>query len=99
MYPNKGESEGYTVKSKDEAFPISNYPLEQSEFYYGQKQGMTSSPNSSIIKFFSPRLSILKSTSTNILQLDSKGRDKLGSEKNKEFDYSMFQYGNDNIEL
>lgn len=34
----KGESEGYTVKSKEENFPISNYPLEQTEFYYAQKQ-------------------------------------------------------------
>ena len=36
----KGESEGYTVKSKERDFPISNYPLEQTEFYYAQKQGM-----------------------------------------------------------
>ena len=43
MYPNKGGSEGYTVKTKEEDFPISNYPLERSEFYYGQKQGMFSS--------------------------------------------------------
>ena len=28
----------YTVKSKEENFPISNYPLEQTEFYYAQKQ-------------------------------------------------------------
>lgn len=33
-----GESEGYTVKSKEKEFPISNYPLEQTEFFYGQKQ-------------------------------------------------------------
>ena len=38
-YPNKGESEGYTVKCKEKSFPISNYPLEQTEFYYAQKQG------------------------------------------------------------
>ena len=37
-YPNKGESEGYTVKCKEKSFPISNYPLEQTEFYYAQKQ-------------------------------------------------------------
>ena len=42
-YPHKGESEGYTVKSKEEDFPISNYPLEQTEFFYEQKQGMASS--------------------------------------------------------
>lgn len=38
VHPLKGESEGYTVKSKEEDFPISNYPLEQSEFFYAQKQ-------------------------------------------------------------
>ena len=26
------------MKSKEENFPISNYPLEQTEFYYAQKQ-------------------------------------------------------------
>ena len=31
------------MKSKDEEFPISNYPLEQTEFYYEQKQGMACS--------------------------------------------------------
>ena len=39
----KGESEGYIVKSKEKDIPISNYPLEQSEFYYQQKQGSSSS--------------------------------------------------------
>ena len=39
----KGESDGYTVKSKEEDFTISNYPLEQSEFFYEQKQGNVSS--------------------------------------------------------
>ena len=34
----KGESEGYTVKCKEQDFPISNYPLEQTEFFYTQKQ-------------------------------------------------------------
>ena len=38
----KGESEGYTVKSREEEFPISNYPLEQTEFFYSQKQGIAS---------------------------------------------------------
>ena len=37
-----GESEGYTVKSREEEFPISNYPLEQTEFFYSQKQGIAS---------------------------------------------------------
>ena len=26
------------MRSKEENFPISNYPLEQTEFYYAQKQ-------------------------------------------------------------
>ena len=38
FYPDKGESEGYTVKCKEKDFAISNYPLEQTEFYYAQKQ-------------------------------------------------------------
>ena len=38
----KGESEGYTVKSREDDFPISNYPLEQTEFFYSQKQGIAS---------------------------------------------------------
>ena len=42
-HPSKGESEGYTVKSKGANFTISNYPLEQTEFLYEQKQGMASS--------------------------------------------------------
>ena len=37
-YPVKGESEGYTVRCKKKDFPISNYLLEQTEFYYAQKQ-------------------------------------------------------------
>ena len=40
FYPDKGESEGYTVKCKERDFSISNYPLEQTEFMYAQKQGM-----------------------------------------------------------
>ena len=39
----KGESEGYIVKTREEEFPISNYPLEQTEFLYSQKQGIASS--------------------------------------------------------
>ena len=37
--PMKGESVGYTVKSMEKDFPISNYPLEQTEFLYDSKQG------------------------------------------------------------
>ena len=39
----KAECEGYSVKTKEQNFPISNYPLEQTEFFYEQKQGMASS--------------------------------------------------------
>ena len=39
-YPDKDESVGYTVKSKEKDFTISNYPLEQTEFLYDSKQGM-----------------------------------------------------------
>ena len=37
--PDKGESEGYTVKTKDEDFAISDYPLLQSEFLYASTKG------------------------------------------------------------
>ena len=40
FYLDKGESEGYIVKSKDEDFPISDYPLLQTEFFFDQKQDM-----------------------------------------------------------
>ena len=36
---SQGESDGYTVETKEENFTISSYPLEQTEFLYGQKQG------------------------------------------------------------
>ena len=34
-----GESVGYTVKSMEKEFAISNYPLEQTDFLYDSKQG------------------------------------------------------------
>ena len=36
----KGESVGYTVKTIEKDFAISNYPLEQTEFLYDSKQGI-----------------------------------------------------------
>ena len=45
---SQGESEGYTVKTKEEDFTISNYPLEQTEFLYGQKQGKVSSTQNNL---------------------------------------------------
>ena len=82
VYQKKGESEGYNVKTKEKDFPISNYPLEQTEFYYEQKQGMDS------FYFSFPPTS-------GCLELSHKGRDRLGHEKNKEFDYKMFNHRND----
>ena len=38
--PFEGESNGYSVKTLEEEFPISNYPLEQTEFLYYMKEGM-----------------------------------------------------------
>ena len=38
--PNEGECVGYTVKSMEKDFAISNYPLEQTEFLYDSKQGI-----------------------------------------------------------
>ena len=35
-----GESEGYTVKTREEDIAISEYPLLQTEFLYEQKEGM-----------------------------------------------------------
>ena len=37
--PLKDESIGYTVKSMEKDFTISNYPLEQTEFLYDSKKG------------------------------------------------------------
>ena len=68
------------MKTKQENFTISNYPLEQTEFLYGQKQGKVSSTQNNLRLF------------TDRSELDLKGRDRLGNEKNKVFDYSMFSY-------
>ena len=38
-YPIEGESEGYTVRSKEEILAISDYPLMQTEFLYDSKKG------------------------------------------------------------
>ena len=37
----EGESEGYTVKSKEKDLAISDYPLLQTEFLYSSKKGTT----------------------------------------------------------
>ena len=37
--PVQGESEGYTVKSKEKDIAISFYPLLQTEFLYESKKG------------------------------------------------------------
>ena len=41
-YPIEGESEGYTVRSKEEILAISDYPLMQTEFLYDSKKGTAS---------------------------------------------------------
>ena len=86
IYPHKGESEGYNVKTREKDFPISNYPLEQTEFFYEQKQGM--------VNYYFP-LYILPAVRVIRNNLFHKGRDKLGHEKNKEFDYTLFHHRND----
>ena len=43
----KGESEGYTVRSKEKDIAISNYPLLQTEFLYASKKGK---PNTAVIR-------------------------------------------------
>ena len=75
------------METKEENFTISNYPLEQTEFLYGQKQGKVSSTQNN----FS---SILWTISYGTIksELDLKGRDRFDNEKNKVFDYSMFSY-------
>ena len=40
LNPTEGESVGYTVKTMEKDFCISNYPLEQSDFLYDSKLGM-----------------------------------------------------------
>ena len=30
----------YTIKTKEKSFPVSDYPLLQTEFLYGSKKGM-----------------------------------------------------------
>ena len=78
----KGESVGYTVKSMDKEFPISNYPLEQTEFLYDSKLGTVDF--SLIISAHS--WSHTKMTYDN----RPKARDKFEDKRNTHFDYSMF---------
>ena len=86
VYPLKGVSEGYIVKTKEKDFPISNYPLEQTEFYYEQKQGMTN------LKLVTSPLFYYTSGHR---ELFHKGRDRLGHDQNRVFDYTMFHHRND----
>ena len=37
--PFEGDSKGYSVKTREEEFSISSYPLEQTEFLFQSKQG------------------------------------------------------------
>ena len=77
----KGESVGYTVGAMDDEFPISNYPLEQTDFLYDSKQGTVDKNISSTA------YSMLDIT---LIYIDQKARDKFEDEKNAHFDYSMF---------
>ena len=43
--PKTEESEGYTVKSKEKSFPVSIYPLMQSEFFYAHLQARDKLPD------------------------------------------------------
>ena len=66
----------------DDEFPISNYPLEQSDFLYDSKQGTVDKNISSTAH------SILDITQ--LIYINQKARDKFKDEKNAHFDYSMF---------
>ena len=90
----KGESEGYTVKSREDKFPISNYPLEQTEFFYSQKQGIASLIIFTSLTIYTLLWAGSKTADLSFIRACPKGRDKLGNEKNKVFDYSMFNYRN-----
>ena len=39
LYFSKGESEGYSVATKEKDIAISDYPLLQTEFLYASKKG------------------------------------------------------------
>lgn len=77
------------MKSKGANFTISNYPLEQTEFLYEQKQGTSSN-------FNNPSITCTYCQFVqHVFELDLKGREKLGKERNTVFDYSKF---NDRID-
>ena len=71
FYPDKGESEGYTVKCKEKDFPISNYPLEQTEFFYAQKQARDKFENGKNTEFNYTIFHHRNGTTQNINQLET----------------------------
>ena len=67
----KGECEGYTVKCKEKDFPISNYPLEQTEFFYAQKQARDKFENGKNTEFNYTMFHHRNGTTQNINQLET----------------------------
>ena len=65
-------------------FPISSYPLEQSEFLYDSKLGKRLRKKLSSMGFDLLQWAAPKNR--------KKARDKFKGKKNTEFDYSMFHY-------
>ena len=51
--PVSGDSKGYSVKTMEEEFPISSYPLEQTEFLFYMKEGRFKNLAHSSLRFFS----------------------------------------------
>ena len=55
----QGESEGYTVKSKEKDIAISDYPLLQTEFLYESKKG-TADTDFSLLRYTGETYSVGK---------------------------------------
>ena len=68
------------MRSKEEDFTISDYPLLQTEFLYDSKTGIA-------LEF-----RIFDSFNCYTDQEPTSARDKFDDEKNRQFDYSMFHF-------
>ena len=95
--PFEGDCEGYSVKTMEEEFPISYYPLIQTEFLFYSKEGKFKKIMQSILPFVQFGLCHIKYKSIGMTYLydtflNQKARDKYEDEKNKQFDYSMFHH-------
>ena len=78
------------MRTLEEEFPISYYPLLQTEFLFYSKEGkftkfVQSISSMKVVKYgaYMPNT---------VVSLNQKARDKYEDEKNKRFDYSMFHY-------